>query len=81
MQWFAVIYGASALVTTVAVFLTSKRISDRQRPATVRLGLSVAAGVLWPLVLLGLIEFGAFAAYTKVAEPEESPLDIDVAAA
>lgn len=81
MQWFASIYGASALVTTVVVFLMSKRISDRQRPATVRLALSVAAGVLWPLVLLGLIQFGSFVAYTKVAEPDESPLDIDVAAA
>jgi nitrate/nitrite transporter NarK len=79
MHWFVIVYLASALVTTAVVFFLSKRISDRNRPATVRLALSVAAGALWPLVVLGLIQFGSFVAYTKVAESTElEPLDIDV---
>ncbi|MCP9275685.1 hypothetical protein [Mycolicibacterium arenosum] len=75
MELFGVIYGASALVTTALVFFLSKRFSDVQRPASVRFGLSVAAGVLWPLVVLGLLEFGSLVAYTKVAE--ETELDLD----
>lgn len=75
MELFGVIYGASALVTTALVYFASKRFSDIQRPATVRFGLSLAAGVLWPLVILGLVEFGSFVAYTKVAE--ETAIDLD----
>lgn len=81
MHWFVVVYLASALVTTLVVFLFSERISDRNRPVTVRMALSVAAGVLWPLVLLGLIQFGSFVAYTKVEKSvEPDPLDSDVRA-
>lgn len=75
MELFGVIYGASALVTTALVFFLSRRFSDVQRPASVRFGLSVAAGLLWPLVVLGLLEFGSFVAYTKVAEETELHLD------
>ena len=81
MEWIGLVYGATALVTTVLVFFASKRFSDRSRPLSVRFGLSVAAGIVWPLVIVGLIQFGSFVAYTKVAdELEPEPLDADVAA-
>jgi nitrate/nitrite transporter NarK len=79
MQTFFSIYLASAVVTTVVVFFLSTRITDRHRPAPVRLALSVAAGLLWPLVVIGLIQFGSFVAYTKVEQSvDPEPLDHDV---
>lgn len=81
MQTFFSIYLACAAVTTVVVFFFSTRITDRHRPASVRLSLSVAAGLLWPLVVLGLIQFGSFVAYAKVEKSvEPEPLGTDVGA-
>lgn len=80
MQWLTVGYATAALVTALVAFIMSSRVSVRRQPPAVRAGLSLAAGLLWPLMLLGLLEFGSFVAYTKVAEPEITPLDIDVTA-
>lgn len=78
MEWFGVIYAASAVITTALVFLMSNRFSDRNRSASVRLGLSVAAGLLWPLVIIGLIQFGSFVAYAKVAETDDAAYRTEV---
>ena len=72
-------YLLTAAVAAVMVFVVSKRVSDTHRPPAHRLGLSVAAGMLWPLLILGLLEFASFVAYTKV-QHDEAELPVDVRA-
>jgi hypothetical protein len=65
--WICVlVYVASAIVTAVVVFLASKWVGDELRPATHRVSLSVAAGVVWPLLLLGVFELSSYVLYTKM---------------
>lgn len=61
-------YAVIALVTAVAVFVLSDRVSDDRRPATHRALLSTSAGAIWPVLLIGIAEFGSFAMYAKAHE-------------
>jgi len=70
------VYVASAIVTAVVVFLASKCVGDELRPATHRVSLSVAAGVVWPVLLLGMFELSSFVLYTKVAQHVERGIAI-----
>jgi len=70
------VYVASAIVTAVVVFLASKWVGDELRPATHRVSLSVAAGVVWPVLLLGMFELSSFVLYTKVAQHVERGIAI-----
>jgi hypothetical protein len=58
-------YSAVALVAAVVVFVASARLGDERRPTPERFGLSLAAGAVWPVILLGLAEFSSFAMYAK----------------
>lgn len=72
MDWMVLpIYGAIALVSVVIAYFLSRRIGDVRRPPSHRLLLSLLAGSVWPLLLVGLVEFGSFAAYAKVQERRE----------
>lgn len=71
MAWIILTsYIAVALVAAVAVFVLSNRLDDERRPATHRVAWSLAAGVVWPVMLLGLAELSSVAAYAKVHEDE-----------
>lgn len=54
-------YGMIALVTATVAWTLSKRLGHRRRPAANRLPVSVVAGLLWPLVLVGVLEIGSLA--------------------
>jgi hypothetical protein len=60
------IYAAIALVSVVIAYVLSKRIGDARRPPTRRLFFSVLAATVWPLLLIGLVEFAFFAVFAKV---------------
>jgi Na+/proline symporter len=60
------IYGAMALVSVLIVYLLSRRMGDVRRPPTHRLLLSLLAGAVWPLLLVGLLEVAFFAVLAKV---------------
>lgn len=64
-------YAAVALVAAVAVFVVSARLGDERRPGPQRLVLSLAAGAVWPVLLLGLAEYGSFAIYAKAHKHDE----------
>jgi hypothetical protein len=64
-------YTAVALVAAVAVFLASARLGDERRPVPQRFGLSLAAGAVWPVILLGLAEYSSFAMYAKAHQHDE----------
>lgn len=64
-------YAAIALVSAVAVFVLSDRMSDERRPVAHRALLSMCAGAIWPVLLIGIAEFGSFAVYAKTREHAE----------
>lgn len=64
-------YTAVALVAAVVVFIASARLGDERRPTPERFGLSLAAGAVWPVILLGLAEFSSFAMYAKAHQRDE----------
>lgn len=74
------VYLASAVVTTAIVLVASRRLVDVRRPATHRLSLAVAAGLVWPMLLLGLVEFSSVMAYSKVHSPDHGEAGIAVLA-
>ncbi len=77
MFWqFVLAYVASAFVTTVIVFVASEWVGDERRPATHRVSLSIAAGLVWPLLMLGVFELGSFMLYTKAHRRDDRDLDV-----
>lgn len=72
MAWTLLIaYGSIALVTAVIVLLVSDHLATDPRPFGQQLLLSLAAGVLWPLMLLGVAEISSFAAYAKASRAHD----------
>jgi hypothetical protein len=59
------IYAAIALVSVVIAYLMSRQIGDTRRPPTHRLFFSLLAATVWPLLLVGLVEFTIFAVYAR----------------
>jgi hypothetical protein len=73
-------YATVALVTTVLVLFASKRLGDERRPVLQRFALSLAAGVVWPVMVIGVVEISSFAAYAKVHEHDDETARVDVLA-
>ena len=60
-----VIYLGGCMLTILGVYAASRRWNDR-RAAPNPLGVSLFAGAVWPLLLLGLVELGSVIVYAKV---------------
>lgn len=71
-------YLSCALITSTIVFIASMRLGDERRPALERTSLSLAAGAVWPVMLIGVVEISSFAAYAKVHEHDDEPTRVDV---
>jgi hypothetical protein len=59
-------YLGGVLVATVGAYAASRRLTDRRSPSAHPLVLSVVAGLMWPLLLVGLVELSSVMLYTKV---------------
>jgi hypothetical protein len=55
-------------VAAAVVFLAGKRLNERSAPASHALSLSVVAGAVWPMLILGLVEFAAVAMYVRAKD-------------
>lgn len=57
------------IVTTAVTFLAARRFADqRQAPAVQSLaGVSVIAGAVWPLLVLGVVELGSLVTVSKMS--------------
>ena len=62
---FTAIYLGGWILTTLVTFAEGKHLRDRSGPAPHSLLVSVVAGALWPLILLGVADIGAVVAYRK----------------
>lgn len=54
-------YLVAALATAVIAWTLSKKLGHHRRPASALVPVSLVAGLLWPLVLLGVLEIGSLA--------------------
>jgi hypothetical protein len=61
-----VIYLGGWMLATLGAYAASRRWNDRQSPAPHPLWVSVLAGAVWPLLLVGIAELSSFIVYTKV---------------
>ena len=59
------VYLGGSLMATTVVFVAGHRIGEPGLPAGYRFLLSVAAGSIWPLLLIGAVEFTSMAVYSS----------------
>ena len=60
------IYLGGLLPVTFAVYAAGRRLGDRQSPADHPLLVSLVAGVVWPLLVVGLVELSSIIVFTRV---------------
>jgi hypothetical protein len=66
LETLVVIYLGGWMAATLAVYEAGRRFSDRRSPPPHPLGVSIVAGSVWPLLVLGLVELSSVVMYTKV---------------
>lgn len=66
------IYVVGWVVTTLATYAAVRRLNDAHTPAHHQLTGSVAAGAVWPLLLIGAAEFSWLAMYSMVRSKQDS---------
>lgn len=71
-------YLAAAIISAIVVFIVSGRVGEERRPTPERIGLSSAAGAIWPVILLGLVELSSVAVYAKVYEHDDEDPRVEV---
>lgn len=59
------VYLTGWVVATAAVFVVGNRISEPGLPISYRFALSVTAGFIWPLLLIGAVEYTSMAMYSS----------------
>jgi hypothetical protein len=62
-----VIYLTGWLLVSFTAYAAGRRLTDRQTPAThpTMVMVSVAAGAMWPLLVVGLVELSSIMVLTK----------------
>lgn len=63
--WIGIYLGGWLLVT-LGVYAAGRRWNDRQSPAPHPFWVSMVAGAIWPLLIVGLVEISSVIVYTKV---------------
>jgi uncharacterized membrane protein YhdT len=60
-----VVYLSGWLAVTFAAYAAGRRLGDPQSPANHPLLVSLAAGVVWPLLVIGLVELSSIMVFAK----------------
>jgi hypothetical protein len=66
------IYLIGWLPVSFAAYAAAKRLADKRAPAPRPLLVSVVAGGLWPLLVVGMVELSSVVVYTKL-QPKPGP--------
>ncbi|MDT5150824.1 MAG: hypothetical protein QOI01_2557 [Mycobacterium sp.] len=69
-------YMAGWVLTTLGLAFVAARIQDPHSPQRHRLPLALAAGAVWPLLLLGVAEYAIVAAAAAVVPDEDRALRV-----
>jgi hypothetical protein len=64
------------LVGTIVVYTAARHLNDRCEPSAHPLYVSVIAGALWRLLLVGLVELGSVVVLTKAPSKAEPAISI-----
>jgi hypothetical protein len=67
VQTTVIAYLIGWVVSTAVVYVASRRLNDPRNPAPHILVLSAVAGALWPMLLLGVVEFSSLVACSSAA--------------
>jgi hypothetical protein len=71
-----VIYLGGWLAVTFVAYAAGKRLTDRESPPGHPLLVSLAAGAVWPLLVVGLVELSSIVVYAKVQPKPASDVGI-----
>jgi len=71
-----VIYLGGWVVAAAGLWTATMHFTDLRAPAAHPLGMSIAAGMAWPLLLLGAVEFSSMAVCHKVREKTTSHTEV-----
>jgi hypothetical protein len=72
----ALIYLSGWLVGAIAAYTAARHLHDRCEPSPHPLYVSVVAGALWPLLLVGLVELSSVVVLTKAHSKAEPGISI-----
>lgn len=83
MLWtIGLVYLALAQVMAVVAYVLTRRTADDPRPpARHRRALSILAGLIWPVMLVALVQLGVILAYKKYAGSRHAEECVDAGAA
>jgi hypothetical protein len=71
-----VIYLGGWLAVTCAALAAGKRLTDRESPPDHPLMVSLAAGAIWPMLVVGLVELSSIIVLTRVQPKTASEVGI-----
>jgi hypothetical protein len=69
-------YLAGWVVATVFVLVAGSRLTDHRAPAAHPVPLSIVAGAVWPMLIIGALEFAAVALYTKARDVRAAAAEV-----
>jgi hypothetical protein len=72
------VYLAGWALASVALVLSSRWLATRRPSAPHPVAVSFLAGAAWPLLLLGIVEFGAIAAAARMAPDVDEGIAVKV---
>jgi hypothetical protein len=70
------VYLGGWIPATLGVYAAGRRWNDRWSPALHPLRVSLFAGAIWPLLVVGLVELTSVVVYTKVQSKPEPRVGI-----
>jgi hypothetical protein len=70
---FELVYVGGWMVTTLATYVAGRRLADGSTTPLSSLCFSLLAGLLWPLMIVGVIEFSSVAVYSTATSRRHDP--------
>jgi hypothetical protein len=64
---FALVYLGGWAVTTAITYVASRRLADAPTTARSSFGFSLLAGLLWPLMIIGVVELSSVVVYAAAS--------------
>ncbi len=67
METCALVYLGGWVITTIVTFVASQRFADGPTTTVNSLGFSLLAGLVWPLMIVGVVEFSSVVMYSSAS--------------